>query len=432
MGGTNCKNEYMSSTSFYLRSTNTDSAKIYLKINYGRKKQLRYATGYGVKKVKNWDKGNQEVKNIIDEPKNLFINSKLSDLKNFCFDLLIDFERDNTTLTNKLLKNKIDVHTGKKKTIGLDYDNNLLSFYEWFIDYFEANPLPSTNKPLSKNTVKPYRTALKNLKEYCKIYGELDFNDIDLDFHTKFLGWLQKREYSNNYIGNQIKLLKAVMNSAFDRGLHSNLNFKKRAFHKPKEDVYSIYLNIKELQKIEKINYSKNEYRDRARDLFLIGAYTGLRVSDFNKLSKKNIVTKHKTTFFEVETQKTGKVVGIPIHPVVKGILAKRNGELPKRMPDQHINNELKKIGKKAKIKEPIEIIKTIGGIKTKTIFKKYKLICNHTGRRSFCTNAYLAEMPIFDIMAISGHTTEKVFYKYIKMTPMEQIKKLAKHPFFN
>ena len=92
----------------------------------------------------------------------------------------------------------------------------------------------------------------------------------------------------------------------------------------------------------------------------------------------------------------------------------------------------LKIIAKKAKLKDEVKIERTVGGIKTTSTFKKHELITNHTARRSFCTNAYKADMSVIDIMAISGHTSEKVFYNYIKASPMERLEKISQHSFFN
>jgi hypothetical protein len=39
--------------------------------------------------------------------------------------------------------------------------------------------------------------------------------------------------------------------------------------------------------------------------------------------------------------------------------------------------------------------------------------------------------MPVIDIMAISGHSTEREFYKYIKVTPQERAIKIADSNFF-
>ncbi len=80
------------------------------------------------------------------------------------------------------------------------------------------------------------------------------------------------------------------------------------------------------------------------------------------------------------------------------------------------------------------EITKSItkGGKRVITKYKKYERIMSHTARRSFCTNAYLAGLDSIDIMAISGHKTEKSFLKYIKVTKQEIALRIAKHPFFN
>jgi len=59
---------------------------------------------------------------------------------------------------------------------------------------------------------------------------------------------------------------------------------------------------------------------------------------------------------------------------------------------------------------------KKLGKSYEKTAFKWQKISC-HTGRRTFCTNAFLAGIPTISIMMISGHSTEANFLKYIKMS---------------
>ena len=41
----------------------------------------------------------------------------------------------------------------------------------------------------------------------------------------------------------------------------------------------------------------------------------------------------------------------------------------------------------------------------------------SHTGRRTFCTNLFLAGMPSEAIMIFSGHKTVKSFMRYLKLT---------------
>jgi len=189
---------------------------------------------------------------------------------------------------------------------------------------------------------------------------------------------------------------------------------------------------MEEIAKIKKINYTCQPHLDKARDLFVIAAVTGLRVSDYKNLTTSNIKEYKGIKYLEIRTQKTGKIVHIPLHPFILDILKKRNNEFPGMIPDQKINVALKSIGRKAKLNEDVVIKRTIGGVLIETPFKKHALLTNHTARRSFCTNAYKADMPVIDIMAISGHTSEKVFYNYIKASPMERLEKISKHAFFN
>jgi integrase len=57
----------------------------------------------------------------------------------------------------------------------------------------------------------------------------------------------------------------------------------------------------------------------------------------------------------------------------------------------------------------------------------KADLICSHTARRSFATNAYKKGLPISSIMQITGHKTESSFRKYIQLSGKEHALELIK-----
>jgi len=54
------------------------------------------------------------------------------------------------------------------------------------------------------------------------------------------------------------------------------------------------------------------------------------------------------------------------------------------------------------------------------------------TARRSFATNAYQAKIPVRSIMQITGHKTEKEFFKYIKLNSDEHAILMADNSFFD
>ena len=173
-----------------------------------------------------------------------------------------------------------------------------------------------------------------------------------------------------------------------------------------------------------------NKHYQEVRDVFLAGCYTAQRYSDYSKLNKSNIKDIDGTKYVELIQKKTGEKCIIPIRPELDIILKRYDYSLPKTF-EQKVNIAIKKIGAKAEITELIQVEKNRGGLTKKTTVEKCKLISTHCARRSGITLMYLAEIPIIDIMKISGHRTPKEFLKYIRIGKEETAVKLANHPYF-
>ena len=285
---------------------------------------------------------------------------------------------------------------------------------------------------VSSGTIKSYKTTKEILILFNKNKYKIDFDKIDLEFYFDFVQWCEGKTLSKNYIGKHIKTIKTFMQYAVDNGYTNNESFRSKKFRVLKEDVHNVYLTEEELQALWKEDLSKLPRHERARDLFLIGAYTGLRISDYNRLKKHNIKTIQGVEMIQITTAKTGKEVSIPIHPVVRAILNKNDGEPPQRLPDQHINYLIKEVTQSAGIDSIEYTSQTIGGKKVMQKKYKFELVKSHTARRSFCSNAFLAGMSPIDIMRISGHRTESAFMKYIKLSSEDVAIKMSMHPFFS
>jgi integrase len=189
------------------------------------------------------------------------------------------------------------------------------------------------------------------------------------------------------------------------------------------EDVDNIALSEADLKALEQLDLSSRPGLDRVRDQFLVGCYTGLRFSDFSRLTADNI----RDGFIEITQQKTGKPVVIPIHQVVSDIIAKYEGGLPEAISQQKTNDYLKDICKQVKsFREKASKTKTTGGMRTTVNYEKWEIVTTHTARRTFATNAYRQGIPTISIMAITGHKTERSFLKYIKVTSKEHAKIMA------
>ena len=432
-------------TIFKPRGSKGKKVKIQLIFNHGANKRFRYSTGLSIENVNNWDIQKNRIKNVIAEPHKTTINNKLND---FQTKLEKEFVRLSVTEGVNVTNDQLKVFCDKffNKIIEDDQVHlELLPFYEWYIQTYSTNPLPATGKPLAKSTRKTYNNSYQIIKRFASEKYDLSYDKINKKFYYDFLDWLYSQDYATSYVGTQIKILKTMMEAAFDLEYHSTRDYTKKFFKKPAAESDNIYLDQNELQMIHRKSLAGHETivlengvrltadkLERAKDIFLISSFTGLRIGDAKRLTGQNIISNKGKKYFQIVSNKTTKPLSIPIHPVVQEILKKRKGKLPKKMPDQHINYALKKIGEIAKIDEEVEKKTTKGGISLTKKFKKHDLICTHTARRSFCTNAYRAGVVANDIMTISGHSTERSFMLYLKLGESQKAEKIGEHPFFN
>jgi len=307
------------------------------------------------------------------------------------------------------------------------------SMFEFIKNFIEASPNrinQNTGKYIAKSTIKKYNTCYNLLKEYARYKGkpELNFDEINMDFYDGFTGFLaKKKDHAKNTIGKQIAVLKVFMKRAQRKGLHNNTEYTNSTdFKITTEESDSVYLDEKELDQLYKLDFSKNKKLEKVRDLFLVGAWTGCRFSDFGSIKPENI----SNGFISIEQAKTGERVKIPLHPIVKELLDKYEGKLPRPISNQKFNEYIKDVAQaeNAGLDAVIITRQTKGGNRVVSKSKKHELISSHTARRSFATNLYKSGFPTIGIMKMTGHRTEKAFLKYIKVTDDEHAEMLARH----
>lgn len=407
----------MAEANFFLKEPKSESETlVYLFFSYNGKR-LKYSSGEKIH-PQFWLKDKQKASSKLPNNQAAELNYKLEKLKGAIQNAHRRLTNDGITPTNPILKAELEKEINQEKRT----KPTLFSFIESFIE--ESKPLKAPA------TMKAYNNCFNHLKAYKKAKRRsLDFEDISLDFYNSFTTYLTtEKKFASNTVGNQIKNLKLFLNEATERGINTNLDFKKRKFKKVTENADKIYLTVTELKKMYELDLSEDTRLERTRDLFIVGCYTGLRFSDFIQLKKENIIDGNK---IKIRTQKTSETVVIPLHPYVKAIFEKYDGELPKPISNQKMNEYLKEVGKKAKIKEKVEIGITKAGVLEKKLYKKHRLITTHVARRSFASNLFLANVPSITIMKITGHQTEKSFLRYIRISQEENANKLLDHPFF-
>jgi len=407
-----------------------NETSIILDYSFGRNNRLKFATGYKVK-PKNWDKINQRIRSVATIKNREKVNSDLLNFSSEFLDAVSRLEEE-----EKQDKNKLKILLSKIIRKTENFDRKIKTFFEFADDFINRKEDQAKNLgavKLSPITVRSYKQTINRIKEFnAKIKYNLDFENIDLKFYYSFIKYLEKQNYSINTIGKHIKNLVTILNRASEDGVNTHFKYKHSEFKTVSMESFSIYLTESEIDALYKVDLSKNKKWELARDIFLIGYYTGQRISDYNGIKKEQIKNFEGNEVFEFNQQKTSKRIYVPIHSRVKEIMNERyNGFPPPKLNSPDINEFIKEAGREAEINEEITIKKIIGGKKSIDTDYKYNLIVSHSARRSFCTNAYLSKMPVIDIMSISGHSTEREFYKYIKVTQQERAIKIADSAFF-
>ncbi|WP_319229689.1 tyrosine-type recombinase/integrase [Draconibacterium orientale] len=342
------------------------------------------------------------------------------------------FQREQ--VTPEKLKEKFDADfrpdQPKKEPKTIDLNTFIDNFIK---DIENGKRLTPAGERYKLNTIKNYKSFKTQFDLYQQKHRKkIQYKDITIDFYHSFLEFFNKKDYHLNTIGRHIKTLKVIVRAALDEGHHTNEEINRKQFKTFREQIDTVYLTQKEIDKISELDLSEEPHLDRDRDIFLVGIYTAQRFSDYHRIKKENIRTlENGQKVIELHQQKTKEKVTIPIKPELLTILKKYNYNLPKTY-EQKVNTNIKTVCKRAKIKDKIQTQSIQGGMKVTTTKPKHKLITTHTARRTGATLMYLAGIPTISAMKITGHKTEKQFLEYIKVTKEENAQNLALHPYFN
>ncbi|WP_138993404.1 site-specific integrase [Larkinella sp. C7] len=335
---------------------------------------------------------------------------------------------------NETIKQHLDTELGRTKKINVvEAKTELFTDYiERFVKEAEAGKrLNSKSIRYSHYTLAGYMKLKRILERYqAETRKGIDYKDFSLDYYHAFKLWLTGRGLALNYVGTLLKDLKVMLKQAHADGMHSNNVYQHRDFKKLVEDVDNIYLTDEELTILYNLDLSTNARLDRVRDLFLIGCYTGLRFSDFSELRPENIT--HNGRILTRKTLKTSERVSIPLNPKVLSIISKYEGIPPRTITNQKMNDYLKELCRRAGLTDSVEVSRTKGGRKETRYLEKCEMVTTHTARRSFATNAYLAKVPTVAIMKITGHRSEAVFLRYIKISSEQNALMMLDHPHFS
>ena len=425
---------------FLLKDPRADRATLVYLVYRFDSGRFKYSTEQTVEPYQ-WDATAQRVrvatKPRLERERCETINAQLERHRAALKQVVTALQLAGLTLTNDLIKQHLDQMLQRAKPAQSKKDKaadeyraeSFMAYIERFVaECQDGRRLNAKSSQYSRYTLAGYLKLKRLLEEYSKATGQpIDYPAFTLDFYNGFKLWLTNRGLTLNYVGSLMKDLKLMLKQAHDDGRHTNTIFQHRDFKKFSEEVDSVYLTDTELTTLYNLDLTKTPGLDKARDLFLIGCYTGLRFSDFTQLRAENINGRILTR----KTLKTSERVSIPLNSKVLAILAKYGGTPPRPISNQRLNDHLKELCKRANLTGRVEVSRTRGGSNEVRYPEKWELVGTHTARRSFATNAYLAKVPPVQIMKITGHRSEVMLLRYIKVSSEQNAVMLLDHAHF-
>ena len=298
------------------------------------------------------------------------------------------------------------------------HDNSIL-----FLNYLESFLSNTSTKRvqgygnigLAHNTIRTYKSLYRIVKIYeIDISKKLYLDSFDKYTAESFTRYLKiDKQYSDNYCGQILKLLKIILRDAEKSGfkIHPYSNYIESFKQKSSDRIIQI-LNPIEIKAIKSLGEIPTYYLDSYKWL-LIGLCIGQRISDLLSLSPSNIRKAPTGLYIDILQQKTKKAVTVGVSdPMVIHLL---ENEFPKVVSQVNFNNHIKEICRIAGINELVSGFKNNPKTRRKEIVTapKYEFITSHIMRRSFASNYYgKIETPL--LMNITGHSKESTFLTYI------------------
>lgn len=291
--------------------------------------------------------------------------------------------------------------------------------------------------------------SIKNWKQFRRVFLDFykirpfEWDDINEALADRYISYLESVGYMKYTLDKHISLFKTIVSVAERQGLHNNHlagSYLKSPQIREEDKAKEIYLTKDELSALYEMPLTG--FEEQVRDVFLIGCFTALRYSDYSRIKRENIGFTHNgTKVIRIKQEKTAGTVVIPIlDERLEALLKKYDYNVPEVL-DQSLNRTIKEICKR------LSVTVTSLGKKERTVLNlkerraevearkkgeelfeydeqgypirpRWELVASHTARRSCITNMYLSKkFSVQQMMSVSGHKTETMFYKYVKLS---------------
>jgi site-specific recombinase XerD len=407
---------------FNLKSPKAKTETLIFMVFRYRGKRLLYSTGYSILPA-DWDFSSQRPTERERRPDLWSIRNLLDDLSSFCKSIYI--EANYGAISLDAFKERLDIKTNR---ITLEAEKPLLSFFE----FVEVELAEMKASGMKKGSLSPYKRHAGILKKFAKARGRFDFDDVDWNLRLELIDWLASRNVQLGYGNKTLSIFRQFMERARRKKFHANLKYQGSGWlvTQKKAIGQNVTLSPQELQRLADLQLFG--FAQKVRDLFLIGAGTGQRFSDYSKYTPSNFYkTSGGVPLLSVISQKTDTPAKIPLNifPWLIPVLEKHDYSAPK-MSMQKFNETIKDICKKAGLTENILKVEQYMGRKArveKSYVPKFQEVASHTCRRSFATNLYRMGYKLGQIMPMTGHATEAQLREYIGIDAEENAEEISR-----
>lgn len=306
----------------------------------------------------------------------------------------------------------------KKEEILNDINLNKNIYFQ-IDDYIKVK-----TKKVSADMPRIYR----NMKDHLLAFEQfrkkpITFETLNLNFYEEFVDFLiyeyviSRRKdnavgLKTNTVGKTINQFKTFLKDRIKKGLITSFDMSDWIVFRVEVDA--VYLSLKEINMMKNCSLVNHPHLIEYKNDLVLGCLTGLRFSDFSKIKQNDL---REGMLFKKQ-QKSDHWVVIPLRTDALQILKNRSFENFQSPTNPEFNRHIKSLAKLAGITEQITHSYKKGNKLITETRPKCDWITSHTCRRSFCTNEFLAGTPVSLIMKISGHKSEKDFYKYIRISP--------------
>lgn len=178
----------------------------------------------------------------------------------------------------------------------------------------------------------------------------------------------------------------------------------RQILHVKNEKAVKTYLTTKELERLEHVK-TNNQNERFVQLLFLIGAYTGMRISDAKNVTKENI----QGDVLSYVSQKTKINAVVPCSERIKSYINEMQAN-DSEVSLAGYNDIIRRLCRRAGITERVKVYRA--GVSETG--EKWRFISSHTARISFCTNLSDLNVPLIDIARMAGHSSVTMTERYI------------------